>query len=494
MGIMFGLTEITEASQSPQVIEAIIPTVALPFLLVGTIVSSLVTAVAAWFGVKIQWNGPRALLRFLLKPKILISAIVLNAAIFGAVAGYRWVNHRSRPLALINLKNFFLVSPSDRVYPNRWNENQISISNVISVSGELPAPRLTIAWTKMLPSGTFRGLAFSGESAFAAALDGYIYEIDRSSGNLRRRFYVGHPSIPLPLIHDNTLFVGEGEHETHHARVYAFDLKTGLLRGHIQTKGHTEGDMTIESVNGRKILFIPTGSDGLYAVDPSTLKVIWQTPMVHFDSGVSVAGNTVFATTGTEKGDSKISPALYALDASTGKILWQTDLAASGWSRAVFYGSNVCVGVGDIYSKRNYGQFACYDRHTGVSTWSLNLEAPIFGRPLMSSVQEGSVTVVDFKGTVCRIDLKNEKLVWCHKTESSAPVFVTVNQDSSGRLFIPTSVGIDVLSGSDGRLLGRWKPETSKEKWRHTFAGISIETDGIYSIDEFGTLRKFALQ
>ncbi len=496
MATIFGLTEITAVSQQPQIIEAIIPTIAIPFLLASTIASSIVTGIAALFGITLHLEGPRTLLKFFLKPRVLVGIVILNTFILGGVYGYRWLDNRSRPLWWIHFKN--TPVSSNLVYtnfsPDDWT-NQPDIGPTISTPqsssrSSSKSPRLQVEWAKKLPSGAFRGLSFSGPSAFAASLDGFVYELDRATGDLRRKFFVGHPSIPLPVIHDGVLFAGEGEHETHHARIYAFDLQSGKLKGHVQTNGHTEGDITIEVINGKTILFIPTGNDGLYAVDSQTQKILWQTPLAHFDSGVTVADGTVFAATGLEKGVDQVSPTLFALNASDGSVLWKTELATSGWSRAVIFKDWVCVGVGDIYSNRQYGQFACYDQKTGQPRLALNHSAPFFGRPLQSVARDGSVILIDFSGRVCRIDLDLQRFAWCRSTSANGPVFNTVSQDRAGRIYVPTSEGVEVLDLNDGHVIAAWKPTAIEEKWQNTFAGIAVENDGVFVIDEFGVLRK----
>lgn len=492
---MFGWMAITAASESREVIEAIVPTVAIPLLLATAIASSLVSAVAAWFGIEWKADGAKNLLRKLVTRKALAWIAASTALISGSVAGYRWIDHHSRPLQLVAYMNSGASRASLLVYPNAslpasHSAGESGSGEPAAAANSPEAPSIELAWETKIPKAAFRGLTLSGTTGFASSLDGRVYELDLASGDIRRSFWIGHPAVPLPVVHNGTLFTGEGEHLTHHARVHAFDLATGALKGSVATKGHVEGDLVTHDFDGRTLLFVPAGKDGLRAVDASNLEVVWFAPITHFDSGVSVDGTTVFAATGVEKGIESERPALYALDLATGKQLWKIELAASGWSRPVFVNGWVCVSLGEIYSKRKFGQFACFDKITGENRAAFNFTAPLFGQPLVDRARTASVLVNDFDGSVCRIDVALAKIGWCTRTPNEGRNFSTLAQDTRGRVLATTRDGLRVLNGETGETIFDWKPESQRTAWKKGYAGATIKDGVVYLADGNGVIRK----
>lgn len=488
---MFGWTEIAAASQEPKVVEAIIPTIAVPFLLTGAIISSIVSAIAGLFGVQIKnADTPKKLLLALLKPRVLVSALILNAIIMGGYSGYKRLTEYSRPLWWIRVVNHQRATPSTRAYPDTWAE-PLALKRTGFPLSNTGAASLSQAWETRLPDASFRGFTLSGPSAFTGSLDGNVYELDRRTGTVIRKFYIGTPSVPLPIVYRGTLFVGEGEHTTRRARIYAFDLATGQLKGAIQTKGHTEGDMVLTRKNGRTILFAAAGSDGLYAIDADQLEVLWHSPITHFDSGVTVDGERLFASTGVEKGESSVTPTLYALDIDNGKEIWKVNLAASGWSRPILNDDEVCVGTGEIYTKAKYGQFSCYHKSTGENRWAMNFTAPVFNTPLTSVMQRGRLLVADFGGKICSLDLNSHSRDWCTPLTQKGPLFSALAQGKDGLIMITTSEGLKGLDPLTGRIIRSWNPSP---EWPGAYAGVTVGDDGFYVIDAKGLARKLELK
>lgn len=509
---MFGSMEIWAASSllsalepsvihsnvaEPRSIEAIVPTVVFPFVLISAILSSIITAVAGFFGIKWEAQAPRALLGKLLRPKVLVIALLLNGVIFGGVKGYERVTTSSRPLWWVQYQNRAAIA-SDRTYTDTWNVNprQDASSRLVGAGG------LKTAWRTQLPGSSFRGVAVSGDSLFLGGDKGVVYEIDRQDGRKIREFYVGTPVTPMPLIWNQTLFAGEGIHTTRHARIYAFDLKSGRLRGVVQTKGHTEGDMVLALHKDRPLLFIPAGADGLHAVDANTLAAVWHAPLPHFDSGVLVAGERVFAATGVEKGEEDQTSSLFALAIDTGQVLWKTDLAASGWSRPVVVGDAVCVGLGDIYLKKNYGQLACFRMQDGQPATAINVRGPIFNTPLPivntdSNLQSNSaqqvaeptaLLVSDLRGQACLISPTEATTRWCADLETKKNLYASLA--IAGRMVLaPTERSLRILDLETGFRVADWTHDNG-HAWTPAYAGISVTGDEAYLIDQKGTLVK----
>lgn len=484
---MFGSMEIWAASSSPETVNAIVPTVVFPFVLLGAILSSIATAIAGLFGVDWKTEAPRKLLLWILRPKILLTALLLNALAFGGIHAYRRLSDRSRPLWWVQRMNGEPLA-TDRAYIDTWNANPR-----VAARSFAPYDRISVAWETRLPAGSFRGVTVSGESAFIGSEDGFVYELDRRGGSVVRKFYVGRAVTPLPLIWNGTLFAGEGVHTTRHARVYAFDLRSGRLRGTVQTRGHTEGDLVLAVHAGRAVLFVAAGQDGLYAVDAGSLKVLWHAPISHFDGGVLVTGGRVFAATGAEKGSGPSTSSLFALSVSTGEIIWKSDLAASAWSRPILFDGAICVGVGEIYLKGNYGQLACHRASDGKSVKAINFEGPL----LNSAVPVGGgvktrLVLTDLRGHVCSVEPDHSAPIWCADLGTKKPVYAS-SAIAGNRVFVPTEAALRVLDLETGRTIADWTPENGAA-WTAAYAGLTVTEDEAYLVDRSGTVRKLVAE
>lgn len=481
-------------SSPPSPIEAIVPTVVFPFVLLGAILSSLLTAIAGLFGVDWHAETPKKLLTWLLRPRVLLSMLALNFLVFGGIYIYQNFAHRSLPLWWITYKNSPSV-PSTRAYSDTWNVQSRAFTS--STPTTIPAsnlanptdPSIAQVWRTTIQAGSFRGATISGESIFTGADDGYVYELDRTSGVEIRKFYVGRAVTPLPMIWRQTLFVGEGVHKTNHARVYAFDLRTGELKGSVQTLGHTEGDIVLGHDGERPLVFAAAGADGLYAIDAETLEVVWQAPIAHIDSGVLVSGDVVFAATGVEKGKDTHLPALQALSIRTGETIWKVELAASGWSRPIEVGDKICIGIGEVYGTRNYGQFACYSRTDGSALVAMNFGAPLFNTPIVVPDQNRQlVLVADFSGNVCLLDVALAKREWCTKVDVKKNLYASpaiLNQT----VLVPAENSLNVIDLKSGQRLKDWTPEGG-DPIGPFYAGATVSPDGVYLIDQTGRFVK----
>jgi hypothetical protein len=499
MDKMFGLMEIAEPSRSHEVIQAIIPTVVVPFLLVGAILGSIVSAVAGWFGVTLKTKGPMRLLELLLTPRILISALVLNTLVLGGIYGYRWLDNHARPLMWINLRNAG-ISPVTNHYPD--TDTQLQTKQFSAPKSERSpfnsgSPTLTEVWKTRIPKTSFRQMTASGSSLFVSSLDGQVYEISMKTGETTRRFYVGKPIAPSPVIRNGKLYVGEGDHPTHHGRLYVFDLQSGKLVGTHTTRGHTQGDLVMAKVTGRDLVFVPAGHDGLHVLDADKLEPIWHAPLSHFDGGVTVDEEWVYAATGVEKDGPRITPVLVALEATSGKEAWRTDLSTSVWSRPFVWNDSVCIGMGEIYHEHRYGQIACYDRKTGMPLAAMNWTAPIFNTALKI---DDSLIVADLKGKVCRLTPPDSgrtviQAEWCVDLPVKGRMYAAPSYDETkGLLGFLSDEGFHLLRFTDGAMAGEWKPSDGEPKWATHYAQPTFQDGAYYLIDKNGTLRKIKAQ
>ena len=98
---------------SPEIAKAVVPTVAVPLATIMFLLNAIVSWVASLFGLKLDWQGPRDLLRVLLRPRVVVAAVVLNLVTVGLV--YAWRQSRTMPSPLIE------VEWMNDVLEHRWS-------------------------------------------------------------------------------------------------------------------------------------------------------------------------------------------------------------------------------------------------------------------------------------------------------------------------------------------------------------------------------------
>jgi len=435
--------------------ELIIPTVMIPLTALTVALTMLASFIAGLFGIQLKTEGPRRLLEVLLKPRILLGALLLNVMILVCVHGYNYVKNYPRFLWAIERVQAKEAKVSDKSYGNHPAVVG-EFSAMAPVKSEIPLVNPTLAWSRSLPKGAFRSPLLAGGHVFVGSMDGHVYELNASDGSEIRKFFVGTPVTPELTIDEGFLYVGEGVHDTHSARIYAFDLKSGQLAGTYQTKGHTEGQPVIGEHAGEKLLFAVSGADGLHAIEPKTMTGKWKVNDGHIDSSVRVFQGRVFAGTGREKGDTEKNRS-YALayDFSSGKNLWKMELPASSWMTPAIWRDQVCFVYGEVYFESGLGGIQCFRQDSGAPTRAINLASPQTTLPLIIG---DSMITTDSKGTVCSVDLANYHVQWCQKVAFKKGVnFASPVYHSSMDALVYASMndGLYFLDRKTGRVLNR---------------------------------------
>lgn len=466
---------------------AVIPTAVVPLAVIGVILSAIASFIAGLFGIELKWEGPKRLLEVFLKPRVIISLIIINGLIYGGIKTYQFLSTRARPLFYIELKNNFITKPNSdgkKYTDNVETTNTAELTPNISKKIE----SVTTVWQQKLGKGSFGGLAFSGNSMFVGTDDGYITEMNPDTGAVLRTFYVGTSATPRSVIWNDILFSGEGHHATHHGRIYSFDLSTGRLRKTYQTKGHTEGVPVIATVNGKTLMFVMSGSDGIHAVNPMTMEKVWHQKLGHIDSEVRVEGNKVYFSRGIERDHDVRDHRVYALDFSTGNIIWETDTAASAWRAPIILSDRVCWGMGEIFVPSKFGQIACFDKETGRPLTSINLDGPVIGVPQRLGQ---TIITADLHGRVCSVDPYTANRLWCADLPKAKYSYATPAFDGYGNVLFPSEKdGIFAVNYRNGEKLFQWKPSDNDSPWSPVMATIHIKDDHWYVTDWKGNIRK----
>jgi outer membrane protein assembly factor BamB len=479
---------------------AIIPTVLIPLTGVTVILSSVATVIAGWFGIKLKMEGPKQLLEVLLTKKVIITALVLNFGIIGIYRAYQFFSTLSSPLIAIKYQSSLNAVSSSSTYENSLGrihsyDRKINRANRSSVLHELNE-----VWAQKLTKGPFRSGVISGDSIFYGSDDGQIHELSLDSGKTKRRFFIGTMVTTRPVIYNSHLYSGEGEHNTHHARIYSFDLKTGNFQGAFQTKGHTEGQPIIETFKNETLLFLTAGKDGLYAINPDNLRLKWHAQDGHLDATVSIEEGVVFTGTGREKGNDHDPIYAMAYEFSSGKNIWKTELPVSNWMHPVIGSKDVCYSLGEIYIPSQVGLLYCLDKKTGAAHFAIPFESPIIGKPLIIKSAEKELAIVSsFNGEVCAIDLLSKNKEWCAKVgkKTTSHSFSSVDFDQKRNLLWYASLdnGLFAFNLETGATVTHWLPTNSNyKKWGETQASVTIKDDSLFIADTEGVIRKLTIK
>ena len=432
----------------------IIPTVMIPLTAISVALTIVASFIAGLFGIQLKAEGPKKLLEVLLKPKVLASALVLNVVVLAGMWAYDYVKNLPKFISTIESKMEELGKPSDKEYADNLRFNQYFTKKNPTIRNV----QIREKWNLNIGSGAFRGPVVSGTSAFIGTIDGHIHEIDIVNGEKLRSFYVGTFVSPAPVIFNGYMYVGEGSHYTHHARVYKFSLKEGKLVDSYTTKGHTEGQTTIHSHDGKTLIFAVAGKDGVHAIYPDSMEARWTQNIGHIDAAVNAKDGRVFIGTGREKGDSsKHRSWAAALDFDDGKVLWKRELPASSWMVPLVRSTDVCYIYGEVYFKSGLGGLNCYKQEDGEPTMAVNLAEPLASMPIQL---DNDILLATIKGTVCRYHGEDGRIKWCR--QSAAPLkgtsFTTPTFDQElGVILYPNrDLGLELLDPLTGEVVGSW--------------------------------------
>ena len=147
------------------------------------------------------------------------------------------------------------------------------------------------------------------------------------------------------------------------------------------------------------VIFIPTYSDKLYAVELATGELKWASA---FQAGDTLVGG-VLASSGLVFFGST-DGYVYALDQETGVQEWSFKTDAEVWSKPVLDGTTLYVTSLD-------GHLYALESTTGDELWSFETDAGIAATPVLSE-QDGLIYVGGFDGRLRAIDVSTHEQQW----------------------------------------------------------------------------------
>jgi outer membrane protein assembly factor BamB len=504
MEIKFGWMEIMDAlhwlNQNHELAikgfhEAIIPMVLIPLTAVTVMLTSIAGIIAGWFGIKLHTEGPKQFLEVLLKKRVLVSMILFNLLGVGIYKGYIYT--KNLPSFLITIKRQSEINKLESL--DLYHDSLTRKHEYIGEFAPTHFSHMNLINEVKFNKGSFRSGVISNESLFYGNDDGFIYELDKNNLKIKRKFFIGTQVTTRPVIFENKIFVGEGNHETHHARIYSFDLKSGKYKDSFTTKGHTEGQPYIGTFKDKSLVFITAGSDGLYALDPESLKEVWHKNDGHLDATVSIEDNRVYIGTGIEKENNRDRSFAINYDFLTGKMNWKKELPLSNWMHPILTSTDVCYVLGEIYFPSTVGLLYCLNKLNGTPHFSIPFDSPIASKPFyIHSKNNEYAFFATFNGEICGVDLLKKEKMWCHQTGSKTTDYslASVDYDSNRNILWYPSLdnGIFAFEPVSGRELIHWMPKTNGAKWQDNYASVSIDGDILYLMDIAGNLRKFKIE
>lgn len=468
-----------------ELVPMVIPTVMIPLTMASLGLSVLASFIASLFGIDLKWEGPKKILEVLLKPKVLASAFLLNAVIMGGYLGWQWWANYPKLLRTIQAQMQDRAQPSPIDYADRAT---VATQFNLAAQGS-PLRQIDQLWRTETKGAIFRAPVVTSGRVFTGNRSGVVSEMDLQTGKVERTFFTGTMVSSEITIWKNKLIIGEGVHDTHHARIYRFDLKTGKYEASYQTKGHTEGQAVAASFEGEDFLLAVAGKDGLHAINPVTMEKRWHLNLGHMDAGVLVHEGRVFFGTGREKYDDKKNRTYAAAaDLKTGEVIWKRELAASSWMRPVIIGSDVCLISGEIYFPTERGHVSCFNQTTGDPTIAHNTTDPLAGTP---KVIGDSILFTSIHGQVCRFDIMARKNLWCFDTKATDISLAGASYDPQGHVVIYPSVktGLYILNADTGALVQQWQPSAEQGEWKKTMGDVTV-SDGLWVVADYeGSVR-----
>lgn len=504
MGIKFGWMEIMELSLYLNDVllflvkwkivnfndfSAVIPTVLVPLTALTVLLSSIASIIAGWFGLKLKTDGPKQLLEVLLTKRVILAAIGFNIFCYGVYFSYQYIKNYPRFISTIEKKQVAIEGTSSYVIPS-------DRPHIFSVQEKLTPSKLSLKLVReeKLKGGSFRSVVISKDSLFRATTNGTVEEINRQNLKPMRDFFIGTFIATRPVVTLDHLFTGEGSHDTHHARIYSYDLKKGKLKASYQTKGHTEGTPIYVSYQGHDILIAVAGKDGVHAMTAPDLRPLWKKNDGHIDASVAVREGFVYAGTGNEK-NKQTAEKRYAskYNLITGQTIWKNELPLSNWMQPIVTDSGlVCYMLGEIYFKSDLGSLYCLDTLSGNPALAIPTSAPLVGKPTYVNVKgEEYIFGADLKGVLYAFSLNQKKIVFQFSPRTlssyalSSPTFDPLTQSL---LYQGPRGDLYILDAFNGKLLAEYTFKTE------SYASPSIEGNAIYTIDMQGVLREFRLE
>ena len=319
---------------------------------------------------------------------------------------------RSTPIVLD--KRVCLIRLAEPETVERWQEQIVCLD---TDTGALAWEHRYNVFQTDIPHHRLGWASLVGDPAtgnvFAHGVEGMVIAFDPSGDVLWQRStseeigrisgYGGRTATPIldgNLLIVSFLSAGWGSTFIPRHRFYALDKRTGETVWQ-STPGKAPRDTTytvpvVREINGERLMITGNGDGGIYGMQVSTGRKVWEFPLSKrgINSSVVVDGSIVYASHSEENVDSSTSMGrLVALDASQvadskPKQLWMLDGFAAGYA-------SPAMQDGILYHIDNSANLVAFDGADGRQLWKRNLGIAQRASPVIG---DGKLYVSDVDG------------------------------------------------------------------------------------------------
>jgi outer membrane protein assembly factor BamB len=221
----------------------------------------------------------------------------------------------------------------------------------------------------------------------SAGTDNGLYSLDATTGreNWAAPLTADNHWVASPLVVGDTVYAANNN-----GRLYAAELATGFVKWSLALDGSL---WSAPTTNG-KLIFVASLDHTLYAVDPESKRMAWQT-----DLGGSAPGSATVSSDGMTVFVGSFGKKVFALDAASGATRWTAEVQDWIWGAPVQAGDTVFAA--DI-SGRLYSLGAAH----GKNAWpSLSPDGAVTASPValadgvLVATESGSLYAFDNNGT-----------------------------------------------------------------------------------------------
>lgn len=207
-----------------------------------------------------------------------------------------------------------------------------------------------------------------------------------------------------PAIIGDTLYFGDKT-----GKLYAIDRHTGCIRAHTEVLSGIRSAITVATLDsGKQLLVFADSMASIYALDPDTLKTVWQRAARIYETSVitgsiSYHKDRLFVPVSSYEVAVSGSPShicckshggVIALDATNGKQLWEWH----GTADATLQGKNAAGA--DLYGP------------SGVSVWSTPTIDAERNRIYFGTGENLSLPATDTSDAIIALDMDSGELIW----------------------------------------------------------------------------------
>ncbi len=240
-------------------------------------------------------------------------------------------------------------------------------------------------------------------------MEGERAGINRANvGSLELAWSLAFPKVTdmrsQPAIIGDTMYFGDKT-----GKVYAIDRKRGCIRNHTEVLSGIRSAITVATLsNGKQLLVFADSMASIYALDPDSLKTVWQEAARIYETSVitgsiSYHGDRLFVPVSSYEVAVSGSPShvcckshggVIALDATNGNKLWEWH----GTAEATLQGRNSAGG--EIYGP------------SGVSVWSTPTIDARRNRIYIGTGENLSRPATENSDAIVALDMDSGELAW----------------------------------------------------------------------------------